>query len=149
MLTKTFLSPQSDPHTAKLCFSVVLKHFWGYSQRTSLFITKCAISEKSTETDRKFVFLNIFEMVNPEENLDLFKPPILIIPVKRENINKNFCSPQSEPHTAKLSFFVVLKHFWENFQRYSFLVKKVTISERSTKILRDMFFLTCLKRINP
>ena len=40
ILTKTCFSPQSEPHTAKLCFYVVLKHFWGNAQRTSLFIQK-------------------------------------------------------------------------------------------------------------
>ncbi len=40
ILTKTKFSPQSEPHTAKLCFSVILKHFQGNSQRTSLFSQK-------------------------------------------------------------------------------------------------------------
>ena len=30
-INKTFFFPQSEPHTAKLCLSVVLKHFWGNS----------------------------------------------------------------------------------------------------------------------
>ena len=30
-------SPQREPHTAKLCLSVVLKHLWGNSLRTFLF----------------------------------------------------------------------------------------------------------------
>ena len=40
IITKTCFSPQSEPHIAKLCFSVVLKNFWGNSQRTSLFSQK-------------------------------------------------------------------------------------------------------------
>ena len=40
ILTKTCSSPQSEPHTVKLCFSVVLKNFRGNSQRTSLFSPK-------------------------------------------------------------------------------------------------------------
>ena len=47
ILTKTFFSPQNAPHTAKLSFSVVLNHFVGYSQRTSLLFKKVAISEGS------------------------------------------------------------------------------------------------------
>ena len=27
-MKKNCFSPQSEPHTAKLCLSVVLKHFW-------------------------------------------------------------------------------------------------------------------------
>ena len=41
--------------------SVVLKHFVGNSQRTSLFSQKSGISERSTEILRKFVSLNMFE----------------------------------------------------------------------------------------
>ena len=40
ILTKNCFSLQIQLHTAKLCFSVVLKHFRGNSQRTSLFIQK-------------------------------------------------------------------------------------------------------------
>ena len=40
ILTKTCFSLQIQLHTAKLCFSVVLKYFWGNSQRTSLFSQK-------------------------------------------------------------------------------------------------------------
>ena len=62
ILTKTFFSPQSEPHTAKLCFSVVLKHFWGNSHRELVFLDKkVTILERSTELLRKFVYLNMFE----------------------------------------------------------------------------------------
>ena len=36
-MNKNRLSPQSEPHTAKLFLSVVLKHLWGNSLRTFLF----------------------------------------------------------------------------------------------------------------
>ena len=36
-MNKNRFSPQSEPHTAKLCLSVVLKHLWGNSLRTFLF----------------------------------------------------------------------------------------------------------------
>ena len=61
ILKKTCFSPLSEQHTDKLCFSVVLKHFFGNSQRTSLFIPNMTISERSTEKLRKFVFLYVFE----------------------------------------------------------------------------------------
>ena len=60
-INKKYFSPQSEPHTAKLCFLVCFKHFWGNSQRTSLFRQRMTISERSTEIVRKFVFLNTFE----------------------------------------------------------------------------------------
>ena len=61
ILTKTCFSPQSEQHRAKLCFSIVLKHFFGNLQRTSLFSQKVSISERSIEKLRKFVFLKMFE----------------------------------------------------------------------------------------
>ena len=62
ILKKNCCSPQNEPHTTKLCFSVVLKHFGGNSLETSLFSQKKElISERSSEIIRKFVFLNKFE----------------------------------------------------------------------------------------
>ena len=60
MLTKK-ISPQRETDTSKLCLSVVLKYFWGNSQRPSLFNQKSDISETSTEIHRKLVFLTMFE----------------------------------------------------------------------------------------
>ncbi len=74
ILTKTCFSPQSEPHTAKLCFSVVLKDFRGNSQRTSLFSQKSGFSEKSKEILKKLVLKGS----NPEDNFDLFKQLFLM-----------------------------------------------------------------------
>ncbi len=46
ILTKTYFSPQNEPHTAKLCFSVVLTNFGGNSQRTSLVSQKSGYLRK-------------------------------------------------------------------------------------------------------
>ncbi len=48
-MKKNRFSPQNEPHTAKLCFPVVLKHFGGNSLKISLFSQKMPISERSTE----------------------------------------------------------------------------------------------------
>ncbi len=53
-----------------------------------------------------------------------------------EILTKTCFSPQGEPHTDIIGFSVVLKHFGGNSHRTSFLFQKVTISERSTEILR-------------
>ena len=50
ILTKTCFSPLSEPHSAKLCFSVVLKFFGGNSQRTTPF---SPISEYLRKEHRK------------------------------------------------------------------------------------------------
>ena len=36
-INKNCFAPQSEPHNATLCLSVVLKNFWGNSSRTFLF----------------------------------------------------------------------------------------------------------------
>ena len=58
---KNYFSPQNAPHTAKLCFSLALKHFWGISLKTSLFNQKSDYLRKISEILRKFVFLTNFE----------------------------------------------------------------------------------------
>ena len=48
-INKNCFSPQNEPHTAKRCFSVVLKHFWGNSLKNSLFIQKSGLSQKEAQ----------------------------------------------------------------------------------------------------
>ena len=63
------------------------------------------------------------------------------------NINKNFFSPQTEPHTVKLYLSVVLKHFLGKFiENFSFLDTKVTLSKKITEILRKFVFLTMFEK---
>ena len=90
-------------------------------------------------------FLPYLKWETPEENLDLYKQLFLFKPV-----NTNCFSPQSEPHTAKLCLSFVLKYFGGEFlENFFFLDIKVTISEMSTEILRNLLFLPCLKGGNP
>ena len=56
IFTKTFFSPQSESHTVKLCFSVILKHFWGNSQRTFLFFQKSEYLRKEHRNTHKVSF---------------------------------------------------------------------------------------------
>ncbi len=58
-INKNWFSHKNVPHTAKQCFSVVLKHFWGNSQRT-LFIQKI-YSQKGTLKYSQSFFFNMFE----------------------------------------------------------------------------------------
>ncbi len=81
ILTKTCFSPQTEQHTAKLCFSVILA-FLGKFRELLFLVQKWAISERSTEILRKLFFLNMFEREYTEENLDWFKQIFLTKPVK-------------------------------------------------------------------
>ena len=55
ILTKTCFSPQSEPLTAKLCFSVVLKQFGGNSQRI-IFLVKKWLSQKRAQKHSERLF---------------------------------------------------------------------------------------------
>ena len=80
---KNFYSLQIEPHTAKLCFSVVLKHFGGNSQRTSRFSQKSDYLRKEHWNTQKVCFSeHVWKGANSEENMDLFKQLFLIKPVK-------------------------------------------------------------------
>ena len=54
-------SPQSEPHTAKLSLSVVLKHFGGNSERIFLFKQKSDYLRNEHWNTQKFVFPIMFE----------------------------------------------------------------------------------------
>ena len=64
-------SPQNLPQTAKLYFSVVLKHFRGNSLKTSLFSQKIDSLRKKLRNTRKVCFFQqVRKGAYPEENLD-------------------------------------------------------------------------------
>ena len=44
--------------------------------------------------------------------------------------------------------FQLVEHFRGNSQRTSLFSPKMAITEKSTEIFRNLFFLTCLKRVN-
>ncbi len=56
ILTKKCFSPQNEPHTAKLCFSVVLKHFRANTLKTSLFSPKSDYLRKVHRNTQKVCF---------------------------------------------------------------------------------------------
>ena len=60
-INKNGFSPQSGPHSAKLCLSVFLS-ILGYINRELFFLDiKGTLSETWNKTLRKFVFLTMFE----------------------------------------------------------------------------------------
>ena len=62
-------SPQNEPHTAKICFSVVLKHFLVNSLKTSLFSQKGDYLRKKLRNNQKVCFTQqVWKGANPEEN---------------------------------------------------------------------------------
>ena len=112
------------PKVSYIQLNYVFLLFWsifGEIHRELLFLDqKVTISERRTEILTKFVFLNMFE-----NGQTLRKIWICLNNCFWSNqwnggyINKHCFSPQSMPHTAKLCFTVVLKHFRGNSQRTS------------------------------
>ena len=100
-INKNCFSAQNEPHTAKLCFSVVLKHFCGNSLKTSLFSQKVTISERSSEIVRKFAFLNKIEKGQIQRKIWICCKQFLFKALKRDKYKKNCFSPQNKPHTTK------------------------------------------------
>ena len=79
--------PQNEPHRAKLCFSVVLKHFRGNSLIISLFWSKRDYLRKDhRNTQKVFFFFNKFEKGQIWGKFGFFKQQFLIKPVKRGQI---------------------------------------------------------------
>ena len=60
ILTNTCFSPESELHTAKVCFSVVGRIFGEIHREILFLVQKVNIFEKSTEILGNFVFLNMF-----------------------------------------------------------------------------------------
>ena len=107
-----------------------------------LLFKKKAISEMSTEIRRNFVFLNLFEKWQILRKIwiclkTFFDQTIKIVKIITKTF---FLLKVIHPHTAKLCFSVVLKHFGKIPRELLFLLKKVTISEKSTEIFRTFVF---------
>ena len=81
--------------------------------------------------------------------MDFFKQLFSIKQVKGDKYYQKLLSPKSEPYPAKLCLSVFLNIFGAIQRELLFLDIKMTISERITKILRNLFFKTCLKGENP
>ena len=141
ILIKNCFSPQSETHTDKLCFSVVLKHFGGNLQRTSHFNPKSDYLRKGHRNTQKVHFFNKFEKGKILRKIWIcLNKCFWSNQWNGGNINKNCFSPQSEPHTAKLYFFFVLKHFWGNSQRTSLFSQKRNYLRKEHRITQKVCF---------
>ena len=68
-INKNCFSPQNEPQTAKLCLSVVLKHFGGNLDRTFIFRHKSDYCRKEHWNTQKVCFsYHVWKLANTEEN---------------------------------------------------------------------------------
>ena len=132
---------QCEPHTAKLCLSVVFKHFWWNSPRIFLFRHKSDYRRTSTEILRNLFFLPCLTRGQILRKIWIcLNNYFWSNQLKGININNNSFSPKRGPYTAKLSLSLFWSIFWEIHRELFFLIIKLTISETSTEILRRLFF---------
>ena len=135
--------------TYKLNYAFLL--FWsifGEIHRELLFLVKkVTISEMRTNT-QKFVFLNIFQMGKVLRKIWIcFKQNIYDFTSKRGQVlTKTVFLPKLSPLQLNYAFLVFWSILGEIHRELLFFVKKVTISARSTEILRKFVFLKSLKR---
>ena len=111
------------PNSAFLLFC----NIFGLIHWKLLFLVKkMNISQKSTEILRIF-FFNKFEKGQTKRKVWIcLNNSFWTNQYKGININKNYFSPQNEPHTAKLWFSFDLKHFrWNLLKIFLFSLKSV------------------------
>ena len=105
--------------------SCCFEAFSGISLKIHFLVNKVTISERSSEIIRKFVFLNNFEKEQILRKIRICcKQHFLFKAVKLDKYKQNYFSTQNEPHTAKLCFSVVLKHFCVNSLKISLFCQK-------------------------
>ena len=94
------------------------------------------ISERITEILRKFVvFLLTLNRGKPRGKFGFVLNNTFCSNQKNgTNINKNCFSPQNEPHTAKLCFSVVCKHFGGNLLKNSLFSQKSDYLRKKLRI---------------
>ena len=117
LLTKTFFS-QSEPHTAKLCFSVDLKDFRG----------------NGANPEKKIDLFKLLFFDQTSKRGQILTKTVFLPKVSHIQLNQVFCC--FEAFSGKLT---------ENF---SFESKKWQSQKGALKYSESLFFLTCLKRAN-
>ena len=117
-------------------------HFWRNSLKTSLFIKKLTISERSSEILRKITFRNKFENEKIQRKFWIWCKQLFVQSSKMGQLLTKtvFLHKMSR---IQLNYASLL--FWSIFGlihwKLLFLFKKLSISEKSTEILRKFVFL--------
>ena len=114
--------------------------FWGKFTVNFPFYSKKWLSLRGVLKHSESLFLlTCLKRVNPEVNLNMFKPYFLIKPVKwgMSHIQQKYV------------FHFFWRIFWEIYRELLFLVQKWLSQKGALKYSESLFFLTCLKRVNP
>ena len=128
-INKNCFSPKTEPHTAKLCLSVVLM-LLGEIHRGLFFLdTKVTLSKKITEILRKFVFLTMSEKGQILRKVWICLKTELIKPSKGDKyLQKLFFFFHKVSHKLiNLAFVLFWSILWEIHGELLFLDIKVAI----------------------
>ena len=112
ILPKIFFAPQNEPHTAKRSFSCILTNL---CRKLTKDITGLKIDyiRKKLRINQKVIFFST--SLKRDESWGFFwfdgNKFFLSNQWNGTNFTENSFAPQNKPHTAKLSFSFVLKHF--------------------------------------
>ena len=113
-----------------------------FTENISFYSKYDYLRKEHRKTQKVCFSLRVWKGANPEENLDLFKQLFLIKPLKGGQILTKTVFLLKVSH-IQLNYAFLL--FWsilgEIHRELHFLVQKVTISEKSTEILRKFVFL--------
>ena len=127
-------------------FMLVWSIFGLIHWRLLFFVKEVTLLERSSEILRKFVFLNNFEKGKTKRKIWICLNKCFWSEQENgTNINKNWFSPQNNPHTAKLCFLVGLKHFCANLLKTSLFSQNWRTQKEAQKKIESFFFTTGLK----
>ena len=136
-INKKCFSPQIEPNTAKLCLSVVLKHFWGNSWRTFLFRHKIDYLRNEDWNTQKVCFSYQFWKEKYWWKIGFLYTTVFDQSSKRRHILTKTVFLHKVSHIQlNCAFLWFWSIFVEIHRELFFLDIKVTISETSTEIFR-------------
>ena len=150
ILIKTVILPKVRHIQLNCAFLLFWSIFVKIHRELLFLVKKMAIPERSTEKLRKFVFLNMFENGKSWVKLGFVKTNIFDQTSKKGQILKKKVSPPKMSHIQlNYAFLLFWSIFLEIHREPLFLVKKLLSPKGALKYSENLFFLTCLKRVNP
>ncbi len=139
---KKKISPQNEPHTAKLSFSGVLKHLRGKWLKTSLFGSKTGLSQKEDEEySEKWYFFNKSEKVQILRKILILNGTTFFGQTSETGqiLTKTVFLIKIS-HIQLFSFSAVLKFFHGNWQKTSHSIKKCDGFRLNLRITQKIIF---------
>ena len=116
--------------------------FWGKFTENFSFLSKKSLSQKEAQKYLESLFFSTrLKRGKSRWKLGLvINNPFCTKQKNGTNINKNRFSPENEPHTTKLCFSVILKHFLVISLKTSLFIQKSGFLRKKLRITTNIFF---------